>query len=206
MHDKTRLGPGGLTIILGMIAVLGGAILLPIVLFGQMPEFSRLKSEGRVVDAVIMAKQTALKANTQRRQAGSSENFYFVVSFDPAAGVPFDSAVQAKPLAPANPGKPKSGAEIVAALDFGSPATSQAPGPRIEARVNAGSFETFEQHRTGEAISVTYLPDDPSSTRLTATVRAFNPIPLIMLGAALLLGGVLSCWLGWKKRKAGSGV
>lgn len=203
MTDKTRLGPGGLSIILGMLAILGGAILLPVVLFGQMPEFSRLKSEGQVVDAVIVAKQTMLEASTQRRQAGSSENFLFVVSFDPSTGVPFDAVIDAKPAASPKPSKPRSGADIVAALDIGGPTDSPATGALTRARVNAGSYENFERYQTGETISITYLPDDPAATRLTQTVRAFNPLPLIALAVALLAGGILSCLSGWKKRVTG---
>jgi hypothetical protein len=200
MNDKTKLGPGGVSIILGMLGALGGAILLPVVLFGQMPEFSRLKSEGLVVDALITAKQTELTTNTKRRQAGSSENFFFVVSFDPSAGVPFAEASDQRPAAPANSGAPKSGADIVAGLDIGGSPTVPGAGAGIQARVNAGSFDTYEQYQTGEAISVTYLPGEPSATRLTAGVRGYNPVPIITAGLALLFGGLLAVWLGWRRR------
>jgi hypothetical protein len=167
-----------------------------------MPEFSRLKSEGRVVDAVIVAKQTELKASTQRRQAGSSENFFFVLRFDPAAGIPFGSATASEQAAPATIAKPKSGVDIVAALDIGGTPAAQGSGTQIQTRVNAGSFERFERHRAGETISITYLPGEPAATRLTETVRAFNSLPLIALALALLLGGVVSALAGWKKRVA----
>ncbi|MBN8485010.1 MAG: hypothetical protein J0L50_09545 [Sphingomonadales bacterium] len=203
MNAKTRLQPGDLWIIAGMILTLGGAILLPVVMLGQNPEFARLKAEGMVVQATIAAKQNDLAASTRRRQVGTSENFYFEVVFDPARGVPFGQhgAAADAPVTPT--AKPRSGADIVAGLDIGKPrpAATGLAGAGARARLNAGSFERFEAHDTGDVISVTYLPTDPGGARLTELVEDHDPLPGQLGGGALLLGGIGVMVSGFRRRK-----
>lgn len=203
MSTKARLQPGDLWIIAGMLMALGGAILLPVVLFGQMPEFSRLKSDGLVVQATIAGKQTSVQASPRRRQAGTSENFYFDVVFDPARGVRFGQHASPRDLA-APAAKPRTGAEIVAGLGPGKSAALPS-GSSARARVNAGSFERFDTHQTGDAISVTYLAADPAGAKLTEIVEGHNPWPGLLGGTCLLIGGIGLGLAGWRRRKRALG-
>lgn len=62
MKPQAKLLPGDIGIIVGMLAVLGGAIWLPIVLFSEMPHYSALKRDGRTVIGQIVGKHSELSA------------------------------------------------------------------------------------------------------------------------------------------------
>lgn len=204
MKPQAKLVPGDIRIIIGMIALLGGAIWLPIVLLTAMPEHSALLREGRTVEGQVVGKQEELTGGARRQRRSASENFYFEVAFDPAQGVPFGSE-PATPTAAPRTATPRSGADIVAGLDIGKPAaaTVYATGGGKRVRVNAGSFERYEAYRIGEAISLTYLPSDPAGARLTELVESQNPWLSLAGSAGLLVAGLILCLTGVRRRRRG---
>lgn len=208
MKPQARLRSGDIAIIVGMIALLGGAIWLPIVLFSQWPTHAAIRDEGRTVEARVVGKQEQLTGGARRQRKSASENFFFEVAFDPARGVPFASrAAATRPGAPSPITAPRSGADIVASLNFGRPAHAgiAAAGGGLRVTVNAGSYERFDAYRIGDAISVTYLPADPQSARLTEIVEAQSPWLSMAGSAGLLLGGSILCLVGLRRRRRNSG-
>jgi hypothetical protein len=196
MSNKAKLRPGEVWIIVGMLPLLAGAIWLPILLFDKMPAYSALTAKGHTVEGVVWSKEVETTTNSRRRRNSSSENYYLVIAFDPGRGVPYgsqDDPVDAPPHA-----APKSGKDIVDGL-FRSAKPGVGGDARI--RVNAGSHERFEAHSIGDAISVTFLPGDPDSAKLTERVRSFNPWPQVLGAVALLLGGIVASWFGFRRRR-----
>lgn len=202
MKPQAKLLPGDIGIIVGMLAVLGGAIWLPIVLFSEMPHYSALKRDGRTVVGQIVGKHSELSAGARRQRKAASENFFFEISFDPARGVPFGSSAPARSSAEI-PATPRTGKDIVAGLSLGKATGSQktvASGP-ARVRVNAGTFERFEAHRIGDAISVSYLPSDPAGAKLTELAESANPWLSLAAAAGLLLSGAGLSLVGFRRRK-----
>lgn len=203
MKPQAKLSPSDISIIAGMVLILGGAIWLPIVLFSEMPLYSALKREGRTVTGQIVGKHSELSAGARRQRKSASENFFFEISFDPARGVPFGSSAPAPTPAPTQATQ-RTGKDIVAGLNFGKAAagTGTAAGGPTHVRVNAGTFERFEAHRIGDGISVSYLPSDPAGAKLTEVAEAHNPWLGLAAATGLLLGGAGLCLAGFRRRKA----
>lgn len=205
MSGKAKLRPGEIRIVIGMLALLGGLIWLPVLLFGQMPEFRALKSEGRTVEGVIRAKETQLASGSRRRRESAGENFYFVVAFDPRRGVPYGPANSAAGKE-APPAAPRSGKDIVAGM-FGPKSGSSVPAMgSVTVRLHAGSYANFEERSIGDGISVTFLPDDPRRAKLTDAVHRFDPLPSILAALGLLAGGIVTILSGFKRRAAAIGT
>lgn len=203
MKPQAKLRPGDISIIGGMLAILGGAIWLPIVLFSEMPQYSALKRDGRTVTGQIVGKNSELSAGARRQRKSASENFFFEISFDPARGVPFGS-VAPTPSPTTIPATPRTGKDIVAGLSFGKAAgsTESAAGGPARVRVNAGTFERFEAHRIGDGISVSFLPSDPAGAKLTEVAESANPWLSLAAAAGLLLCGTGLSLVGFRRRKA----
>lgn len=202
MKPQAKLLPGDIGIIVGMLAILGGAIWLPIVLFSEMPHYSALKRDGRTVIGQIVGKHSELSAGARRQRKSASENFFFEISFDPARGVPFGSSAPARSSA-ANPATPRTGKDIVTGLNFGKAAGGKGSdaGEPARVRVNAGTFERFEAHRIGDGISVSYLPSDPAGAKLTEVADSANPWLSLAAAAGLLLSGAGLSLVGFRRRK-----
>lgn len=203
MKPQAKLRPGDLMIISGMLAVLGGAIWLLLVLFGDLPEYRAMRNEGRTVAGQIVGKQSELSAGARRQRKSASENFYFEVTFDPARGHPFGGTSPAMSPAP-RPTAPRSGQDIVASLKIGGGGAGSpvVAGGAVRVRVNAGSFERFEAHRIGDAISLSYLPGDPAGARLTEIAQSESPWTSFSAAVALLVTGIGLCLLGFRRRNA----
>jgi Protein of unknown function (DUF3592) len=145
----------------------------------------RYRSEGRVGQGVVTAVRAVEESYTGRRGRPKTRTDHFIdVSYDLYPSIAYADYA--------------AGGEVLP-LGGGSANHSYAS-------ISSSSAEA-EAHRTGQAVAVVVLPDDPFAPRLYTAVRDYSNWPnyLLMLGA--LLSSAVCGWralVAWRELKLGS--
>ena len=176
MIKKSKVSASQIYLCVSILAILIGLFIIAVV-SEHAPVFAALKEKGRTAEATVTGREIKVTESTSTKGKKRRNTSHFItVSYDCMSVTPHAEAADGQPLKP-----------------------SQNPSV-VSADIQVATAE-YESLTPGSKTRVTYLPAEMFKPKLTASVQNYTPVWQVLTAVVLLLTGVATAWLSWKKRR-----
>jgi hypothetical protein len=201
---------GDASAVAGVFAGVFALLMLGLTIFGDMPLYAKLKSEGFVSSATVTGKEK-LETNSRRRRGGTTyhTSYFLNVRYNATSDIKYSDVVSGKvapPTAAPTPKDPNAKADPFAFLDANIARLKQNTENTSKEKETFDlgvSFDDFEAANMFDSFDVVFAPTSSHDPVKFEAVKNYSPMGKLVGGFISLMAGIGLWMWGWPRRSRG---